>query len=342
MATKTEKRAAPRAKRSKADVQKEFEELKEALEDREEADVKLETVAKAREEAVRHEVAEIGVEAVVQRIAGLGLEVSRAIGDISEKLSAEVRLLGTLREAVALERRELERLHQIDVAATSLDHLVEEHTRRKQELEAEIAGERAAWEAERSRVERERREQEDVQKKQRQREVEDYEYRKGLERKKAQDKHDEEQRQLERKNAERQEALEKEWQRRETALKDREDRLARLEAEVAEFPARLLRETEAAVKEARREVELQLDRQILLLKKDAEAEARVAQLGSKALEQSLASSTAQIAALEKQLAEAKQQVQDIAIRAIEGASGARALAHINQIAMEQAKNRPPG
>jgi hypothetical protein len=46
--------------------------------------------------------------------------------------------------------------------------------------------------------------------------------------------------------------------------------------------------------------------------------------------------------LEKQLAEAKQQVQDIAVKAIEGASGARALSHINQIAMEQAKNRPQG
>jgi hypothetical protein len=34
-------------------------------------------------------------------------------------------------------------------------------------------------------------------------------------------------------------------------------------------------------------------------------------------------------------------VQDIAVKAIEGASGAKALSHINQI-MEQAKNRPQG
>jgi hypothetical protein len=36
------------------------------------------------------------------------------------------------------------------------------------------------------------------------------------------------------------------------------------------------------------------------------------------------------------------QVREIAVQAIEGASGARALAHINQIAMEQAKHRAPG
>jgi len=46
-----------------------------------------------------------------------------------------------------------------------------------------------------------------------------------------------------------------------------------------------------------------------------------------------------MAALQKQLDEAKQQVQEIAVKAIEGASGARALSHINQIAMEQAKHQ---
>ena len=50
----------------------------------------------------------------------------------------------------------------------------------------------------------------------------------------------------------------------------------------------------------------------------------------------------QIVTLEKQLVDAKQQVQDIALKAIEGASGSKALSHVNQIAMEQAKNRPQG
>ena len=46
-------------------------------------------------------------------------------------------------------------------------------------------------------------------------------------------------------------------------------------------------------------------------------------------------------ALHRQLDEAKRQVQDIAVKAIEGASGAKALAHVNQIAIEQAKTRAP-
>ena len=45
--------------------------------------------------------------------------------------------------------------------------------------------------------------------------------------------------------------------------------------------------------------------------------------------------------MQKQLDEAKRQVQEIALRAIEGASGAKTLTHINEIAMEQAKHRGP-
>jgi colicin import membrane protein len=81
---------------------------------------------------------------------------------------------------------------------------------------------------------------------------------------------------------------------------------------------------------------------LLVLKKDAESEKRLAELRIRTLEETLAHQAAQVATLEKYLAEAKQQVQDIAVKAIEGASGAKALAHINQIAMEQAKTRPQG
>lgn len=57
-----------------------------------------------------------------------------------------------------------------------------------------------------------------------------------------------------------------------------------------------------------------------------------------ALEDLVAKQTAQIEALTRKLEEANTQVQAIAVKAIEGASNARALSTINEIAMEQAKN----
>ena len=332
-----------RAKRTKPEVQEEFEEIQEQVQrSREAPDMKGEEAARVRDAEVRQAVEGVTVDAVVQRISGLGLELSRALADVSGKLTEEVQLLASVREAVGLERKELERLHKIDIAATALDQMVQDYTREKQHLESEIAAQRAQWEEESQRVERERKEQEESLKKQRQREIEDYEYKKTLERKKAQDKYDEDVRLIEKRNQEKQETLEKGWKQREAILKEREEDLARLRKESEEFPARLQKEAQAAAEQSRRETEAKSEQQTMVLKKDAETEKRLAALQVKTLEDAVARQQAQIAALEKQLADAKQQVQDIAVKAIEGASGARTLSHINQIAMEQAKNRPQG
>jgi hypothetical protein len=336
-------KAPVRAKRTRAEVEKEFAGIQEQVETaRESADPKAEEAARVRETEIRQAVEAVTVEAVVQRISGLGLDISRALSDISSKLAEETQLLASVREAVALERSELERLHKIDIAATALDQMVQDYAREKQRLESEIAAQREAWDGESARVERERKEQEESLRKQRQREIEDYEYKKTLERKKAQDKYDEEVRLAEKKNEEKQETLEKSWKQREAALKEQEEELARLRKESADFPARLQQEAAATAEQARRDAEARLEQQMLVLRKDAETDKRLSELRVKTLEELVARQQAQAAALEKQLAEAKQQVQDIAVKAIEGASGAKALSHINQIAMEQAKNRPQG
>jgi colicin import membrane protein len=332
-----------RPKRTKTEVQREFEEIQEQTADaRESADPKMEEASRRHEAEVREAVEVVTVESTVQRISGLGLEISKALAGLSAKLTDEVLLLATVREAVELERKEIDRLHKIDVAATAVDQLVQDYGRQKQELETGIAGRRAEWEAETARVERDRKEQEESLRKQRQREAEDFEYKKTQERKKAQDKYDEEVRLQEKKNHEKQEALEKSWQLRDAGLKEREEEFARLRKESETFPKRLEAEATAAAERARRESEARLQQEILIMKKDAEAEMRFGELRVKTLEDTVSHQQAQIAALEKQLADAKQQVQDIAVKAIEGASGARALSHINQIAMEQAKNRPQG
>ena len=77
------------------------------------------------------------------------------------------------------------------------------------------------------------------------------------------------------------------------------------------------------------------------MSKEAESDRRVAELQIKTLEDLITRQNAQIADTHKQLDEAKRQVQEIALRAIEGASGSKTLAHINEIAMEQAKHRGP-
>ncbi len=336
-------KAAPnRAKRSKPEVEKEFKKLAdEVSEMKESSNPKIDELSRLQESEIRREVEGISVESVVQTLSKLGLEVSKSLSELSGNLVAQVERLNAVREAVALETKEIERLHKIDIAATAIDHLVLDYQTQKQTLEAEISAQREAWAAEEIERDRNQKEFEDNLKKTRQREVEDYEYKKALERKKAQDKYDEDMRLLEKKNKEKQEDLEKKWSQRESALKEKEEEWTRLQKEVVDFPVRLKREIDAAVALAAKSAESKFEQQILLLKKDSEAEKRVSELQIKALQETASRQSAEIEKLQSKLEEAKRQVQEIAVKAIEGASGAQALSQINKIAMEQAKTRAP-
>jgi len=335
-------KAPPRPRRSKAEIQQEFAGIQAEVSAAKEAlQPKAEEAARMHEADVRKAVEGVSVDAVVHRISELGLQVSGALAQLSEKLVREVQSLTSAREAVELERAELERLHKLDVAAAALDQMLQDFAREKERLEAETNAQRAAWEEEARAKERERKEYDENLRKQRQREAEDFEYKKSIERKKAQDKYEEEMRLLEKKNQEKQEALEKRWQQREAALKDSEEELLRLRKEAAELPERLKREAEQAAAQATRAAESRLQQELTLLKKDRESEKQLAELQIKTLQEALARESEQMAALHKQLDEAKRQVQEIAVKAIEGASGAQALAHVDQIAMEQAKGRTP-
>lgn len=339
--TKPPARSSPtKARKSREEVQQEFSVLaEEAATAREDADPKMDQANRAHQAEVRASVEAVTVETVVQGISALSLDVSKALNGLSAKLLEQVELLGSVREAVQIEQGELERLHKIDVGATAFDQMVIDYQREKQRLEQEIAAQREEWAESRQRTEREQKEVEDNLKKQRQRETDDYEYKKALERKRAQDKYDEEQRTLEKKNQERQEKLEKDWAAREKQLKEAEQELARLRQESADFPVRLEKDQTKAANDAKQEAQRNYDQTIALLKKDADADRKLAEVQGRNLQDTVDRQIARIEALESQLQLAKQQVQDIAVKAIEGASDTKALTHVNKIAIEQAKNR---
>lgn len=78
---------------------------------------------------------------------------------------------------------------------------------------------------------------------------------------------------------------------------------------------------------------------MVVLGKDADAERRLAALQVTSLQETVSRQLAQIESIEKRMEEAKRQAQEIAVKAIEGASRAKVLTHSEQIAMEQTKTR---
>lgn len=332
---------SPRVKKTKTDVEQQFAQLAETMDHSQSLESsKSGMIEQIREAEVRAAVSEITVEVVSKKVAELNVEISRTLSGLSEKMTQEVQMLCSLKEAVAIESKELQRLHGIDVAATAMDQMLADYREKKTANKVELAQlHQELFKLKEDRVHAEEEYNENL-KKNRVREQEDYDYRKHLEHKKYQDQFDEECRLRERQNRDAQEQLEKGWKEKETFFKLQEEEFISLKKETEQFPSRLEKECSKVAKEASKEAEAKYSQEIERLKRDLIVEKQIADLKIEQLQELLAASQEQVGALQTQLDESKRQVQDIAVRAIEGASGARALNHVNQIAIEQAKNRP--
>jgi len=289
-----------------------------------------------QEQELVDSVKDISSDEVIRKFADLNIEISKTLTSLSEKIVGEIQLLAKLHQAAELEKKEIERFHNIDVAQTTLDQLIADYRTKKEEFEQELASQEAAFEEEGQKRETLSQEEEENLTKSRKRESEEYEYKKNLERKKAQDKYEEEIRLRDKQNKEKQKSLEKSWQQREASLKAQEEELIQLRKVVQDYPSRIQQEVDKAVSEAILRTQEKLAHEIELLKRDNESERRIAELKIKTLEESLLRQMSQVSTMQGQVEEAKKQVQDIAVKAIEGASGAKAF----QIALEQTKGRP--
>jgi hypothetical protein len=288
------------------------------------------------------------VENIIKGLAELNVSVGKAFSDLAEKLVNEANKLTELRKAIEIESSTLKEIHDITLAANTLSALIEAQNERKvtferemaekqQQFEADMIRKREEWKKEQVEHDLTVKERDAVQKKQREREQEEYEYNLALARKKDADAYTGEQAALRKKLTEERAAFEKETAERSATIAAREAEFAELKKKVEQFPKELAEAVKKAADEARAAAQRQAQVEANLKEKEVEGDKRVAALKIASLEEVVAKQAAQIEALAKQLAAANTQVQDIAVKAIEGASGLKALAAVNEIALEQAK-----
>lgn len=336
------KRATPKVSKSKAEVQAEFVKIQDefAAETEGSSSKRIEAMA-LRDKAILEQVHDLTVEKAVGDISKLSLDISKSLSQLSVKIVEKIESLNSLKEAIEIETDELARIHKLDIAATALDQMLLDYDEKQKRLEEEVSNKSKEWEYLQETKLLEQKEYDDALKKARQREKEEFEYSKNLERKKEQDKYDEAQRVLLLQNKEKQSSLEKSWSEREQSIKIQENELNDLKKEAQEFPERIKKEVTQAVSEAVKDTAQKYQQQILIMQKEIESDRRLAELKIKSLEDTVTRQFTEIEILHARVEEAKKQVQDIAVKAIESTSGAKALDHINQIAMEQAKHRNP-
>ncbi|MBI1748744.1 MAG: hypothetical protein HYR55_19485 [Acidobacteria bacterium] len=329
-----------------------YNELQKQMQERREAELKPEE--KIEERALKKvvETADaLSTEGIVKEATHLRMEIGKMLTQLSDRLEEEVEKYRNINKAVEAKDKELQEIFEIQRSASSLAALMEAQHIKRQEFESEMASRkeeltleiqtiRAEWEKEKKAREAEVKEREAGEQKKREREKEEYRYGFAREQQLAKDQFQDEKGKLEREIQNKTEEMEKELAEREKMIAQREGELADLQKKVATFPKEVELTVNKAVKEATEKVLADAKNKEELLKKEIGGERNVLNTRIASLEQTTKEQNEQIAKLSQQLEKAYSQVQDIAVKAIEGSSNFKSFTSWQQLMSEQLRKPP--
>lgn len=287
---------------------------------------------------------------ILEGLSKLQLNFGGAVSDLSEKLTLEAFKLQAVGQSVAAEVQQLETLHGLQVTEGSLDALIqqygesfktfnEELSQRRAVIEQESIQAKKVWAKEQEEHRRFIKERNETLNKSRQRDVKEYTYDLTLQRKLAGDEYEQTRKALYQELDESQQEQEKQWAEREKVIVEREKQFEDLKVKVEAFP----KDLEAAIKRAKEEgkgiAHHQAKVKADLYAKEVEGSKHFYELRVQSLQETIQTQETRIQNLSKQLDSALKQVQDLAVKAIEGASSTSSLQAVREIALEQAKTQ---
>ncbi len=280
----------------------------------------------------------------------LQLGFGTAVSELSEKLTTEAAKLSEIREGVATELTDLQTLHGLEVTEDTFDTLItsyetsskafgEELRARKEAFHSEIQTQIKAWDKEQEQQGITLKERIELDRKNGQREVQEYKYNLDLHRKIDREQAEQQQAALYQELADTLEVQEKVWTEREQALAGRETQFHETKDKVAAFG----QDKETAVKRAKEEGKgiaiYQAKIKSDLYAKDVEGQKRFYEGRIESLEDTIGNQGERLNSLSKQLEAALKQVQDLAVKAIEGSANATSYQTLREITLEQAKSQ---
>ncbi|MFB2921579.1 hypothetical protein [Aerosakkonema funiforme] len=352
----------PNEKNTKAEILEAFNEL---LQEKKELETKMNQKPEIKTTEVRNgngngkSTTEVPIkpvqnqqkmESIIEGLNRLQLNFGGAVSDLSEKLTIEAFQLQEVQRKVAEENQQLEALHNLQVTDGSLATLIEqyeessktfneEQRQRREEVDLTITQARKAWAKEQEEHRRSLKERNETQAKTRQRDTQEYSYDLTLQRQLSDEEYEQEKKRLYGELDDLKQVREKEWAEKEKAIAERETQFNELKTKVENMP----KDLENAIKRAKDEgkgiaghqAKIKAD----LLAKEIEGSKRTYELRINSLMETIQNQDTRINNLSKQLDAALKQVQDLAVKAIEGSSNANSFQAVKEIAIEQAKNQ---
>jgi len=322
------------------------------LEAQREAELKPEKRLEEKKAKEVIQVAEsLSSEGVAREISTLKIEAGKMLAQISDRLEEEIQKFKAVQNAIVLKGKELQELYEIERSAVTLAALIESQNQKRQAFEIEMAEKkealsqeiealRAQREQEKKEYEEEIKERDMAEKKRREREKDDYEYSFTREQKLTKDTFEDEKSKLEKEIQVKKEQMESELKEREKAIAGREDELNELRKKVSVFPKEMETAVAKAIKETTEKLTLEAKNREELVKKEFVGERNVLTTRIESLEKSVKEQNEQIAKLSQQLEKAYQQVQEIAVKTIEGSSTIKSFANLQQWISEQTRKAP--
>jgi len=287
---------------------------------------------------------------VIQSLEQIQLGFGSAVSELSEQLTSEASKLAEIRQSVETEVKQLKELHNLEVAEDTLDSLIvayddnskayqEEFAQQNESLSLLLLEQRNTWKKEQDEHQRSIKERNETLAKTRQRDTSTYKYDLELQRKLELDQYTQQQQALYTEIEELQEVTEKQWAEREKAITLLETQFNEYKTKVEAIP----KEKEAVLKKATEEGKgiayYQAKIKSDLYAKEVEGQKRFYEQQLESSAQTMQNQETRIQNLSVQLESALKQVQDLAVKAIEGSSNINSYQAIKEIALEQAKTQ---
>ena len=290
------------------------------------------------------------MEQTIKALEQLQVNFGGAISNLSEQLLAEATTLQEIQNNIEQEKQQLEELYELsEVEEDTIDNLIQQYQENSKKFQEEysLASEisqqeigdlRKAWSKEKDTHYREIKQRNEAREKAKKREIEEYQYNLDLTRDLDEQEYERQKQLLYKELEEIRQEQEKQWQEKEASIAKKEAEYATDKQKVAEFEEQLKAKIKQGEEEGKGIGIYQGKIKSDLREKEIQGEKQNYQLRIQDLEATIQNQEARIQKLSEQLDMAQRQVQDLAVKAIEGSSNRKSFEAMKEIAMEQAKN----
>lgn len=274
----------------------------------------IKKTSKKQSEKILESVSSLTPKTVIEQVGAFQADIQSMLSDLSSSLSSKIEQMNNIEEAIALKMQQLKDLHSIESDLVSLESIKELCEKEKHDLQKSVIEQKIMWEDD----EKER-------SKRWKREEEEHAYAEEQKKKRFQQEYAEEVAKNRRSESMRQEDLEKQWKSRENSIASQEKDIADLKVQVSQFDSKLKSEYSKAEAITSERLKKEYEHQILLLKKDMEAEKQLNSIKTSAMEDTIENLEKQISDLLTQLNAARADAREITNTALQSASGREAM-----------------